>query len=496
MSRRDLTRDEIERASELRRLLGIAGGPSIGVRKWRGAKIGTGWQVEPGRLGDWRLAHALRGGIGLDVRGLREVGYITIDLDVHDVALDARSPIVGDDPGDWLAEPPRLPRALAATAHRLAIAKRVRRVVRSIRRAVPGVDLVVESSPRGLHLHVIFEKAHPVAEVRRIGLAILHAAGLDEMRDHVEVFPAVDADGSGRTCRVPMTARGRLLARDLVSLKHTRRARDVEELLSTPRVDLDVLVKLLHLDVGEAEKNTFSSSSPAPPEVQVRDKTREQARTHARKAAVEGQLFGAEFSHTVVSQARCIPRGGSYDFTRRFASMMVYAGIDDDEAVSLFRAVIEQRGHDANHCKTAAGRGQLVRTFRACLRRQQCGVERGEVRAGLLKNRRAWAMIESLRRGVEIDIAGDAKAPPGSWAETIAARKAAKAKAWATRRAREWGELPTVVEAFDAEVEVLTAEIEHTPPSNVLTDFLLEGIVARLVILERRRNRIRRGWRP
>lgn len=485
--RRDLSGAEGLRAKLLLGVLGVGGGTSVGIKRWRGPRLGNGWQVEPGApgaLGEWRLGHALRSSTGLDVRGLNRVGYVDFDLDLHgvDVAALARDEAAGSNRLDDVLDASR---AAIAKARRRIIAERLRQVVSAILQIVP--EAVVDTSGRGLHVQVLLDRPHPVAHVRRIGLRILEVAGLAGRCD-IETFPKIGADGKGAMCRLPLTNGARILREDLVSLATTSRAADQELLLSCPRLTSARLAEILDCADGDVGGSALS----LPPSEPRHREAPEITRGRSGKRVPGDQLFGREFSGWLVETARCIPAGQSHHFCDKFAALAVYADCDDEEAAELFRACIERPGHEASSCSSAARRRNLMRKFRCQLRHQRRGVESGNVKPGRLRNRDALALLDALRRDARIPIpVPDRPATTRTWSEVVASRRAAKAKAWTTRRAKARGELVEVspVEVVDEEIAAAEADVERIElDATPLRDFMLPFLVAQVARLKRRRR--------
>lgn len=389
--------------------------------------VGRGWQATRYPISPRAIGRGLAGECGLDLRDQSQIRFLGVDIDCHD--LDG-SQEAGDALGidEWLGagKPHQRRRRL-----RERIAERARPTLEAVRAATPGAEWVVLASPRGLHMVALLDEFVSAQRAAELADGVLALIGRPKC---VETFPRVEA--GGRTCRLPLTGGSRLLADDLVRLRHGRRAADLVELLSTKRTPIEALAAL--------ENRCVRIANPAEIKPNCAPRRREHTALppeHPQNLPLDlpgdadlrdrlsRHLRGQEFADTMIELLRAgTPDDASFDAARKIAALAVYAGMASKDATALGRAFIERPGHHrCTHAQTAAGRSQWMQVYRSCLRRQQAGVARDEIRPRLANPALVAAVAQLLGRQ-------PGRRRRSSEATRLAARKAAQTR-WARSKA-------------------------------------------------------------
>jgi len=277
--------------------------------------------------------------------------FFVIDLDVHDLQT-----------ADLLPEDCTLDDAVGmrgrTRTHRMreVIADRLGGSVQKLTTEFPGA--IVEGSGRGIH--VAIKSAKPIGP-ENISQIHSHVASVVGGADF-ELFPKAVVNGLNH-CRAPLCGRaGRILASNLVEPRFTRRAQDVDCLLESSAIDLDLTIG------GDVNANT----------------TPEPVHHNTCCGGASEHLHGQAFIDTTLDLLESpIPGGRSYEAAHRIAFAFVCAGLELGAGARAFNRWIEWPGHTATHCQSASGRRELLGTFRCEMRRYLRAREEGEITAKL-----------------------------------------------------------------------------------------------------------------
>jgi hypothetical protein len=424
---------ERNRDVDLDLLLSVAYAPEHATCGWT---TGGTWSHRCGLVSEWTWRGAIGGRYALSLSGIERTQHLIVDLDAHYVddedvdklarALRRRAPPARRyrSLDDFLGAHRRLDRA---GARRTLIARELGDKVRALLEVIP--EAIVVSSPRGLHVVAVLDADEDVHEVYEIGVELVGAV-IGEAAN-VEVFPRPEARGA-RSGRLPLTGpAGRILKDDLTSRQHARRALDRAELLAAKRLPLAELRKRADRCRGANGRRAAATGAGCRPTV-------------PRGEAIDGKLRGHAYADRLVELAACIGRGESFEAARRWSfALVVGFGLPVDEATVAFRALVERPGHEARHCATNRGQRKLLGTFQSCAKRHQRGVERGDLRAGGLKDPRVRSIARDLLRGHAPTPPTPKRTPkeksapsPEEWTTTMAKRRAAAKKAAEARWAR------------------------------------------------------------
>jgi hypothetical protein len=253
-----------------------------------------------------------------------------------------------------------------AARMRAHVAQRVRPGLERLRAA--GVPFLVQSTPRGCHAIVLLPRAMTVLAAREIGLR-MRALLCKALCPETEVFPTPD----GRMCALAGPGR-RLLADDAQRLAHRWRRDDIRALLA--------LAPLEDANIPAAEANLLAGS---PCDVE-------------RTCDAPGQLRGRAFADELVLHYEAgIPAGASWDAARRWSfALVVGLGLSVADAEIAWSRLLVREGHGARHCRGESGRRELLRTFRACVKRHSRAVANGDLQPGRMRDARMHRIVDNL----------------------------------------------------------------------------------------------------
>jgi hypothetical protein len=352
---------------------------------------GPGWWAAwaPERLGKWQAANALFDSKSrLAPRGIEETRLLIFDVDVH-----------GDPPRGARTLAECLREAKRGVKRKKDRAWRASAALPLFRRFVEaGVPVTPVTTPRGYHFVVVLDRFYPVAEVARVGRAIAAAlecpAGCD-----LEVFPKLRADGvMGDLCGLPLLGPEREVRGDLLTPEGGRDAA-LDRLLADDGIELETLGDLVEEPPRNPGSETPGSAAVGPgkrpatltnAEVdRLYDEMDEMTgRPPPRSATVgaDDQLHGRAFTARVLELQRKIGRRESQEAMMRLTAAAKYVGLTDPEAVAAIAWYVAQPKHEAAHCRTRAGRAQLLAQVRAHLRHFRQGLVGGACRVGEMRS--------------------------------------------------------------------------------------------------------------
>ncbi len=355
-----VTLGTVEQAADFIDAMGIDGSAKYLVRTWS-----AGWQCESGSVGVNTALGGLAGKYPLHVLGLATVRFAVLDIDDHDLPAHIADEHVVTTPDtnsidDYLR-------------HRTPYTRRVRSYLsRRLRRACDaarelgdelGFDVLIEGSPRGIHLIVMFQDPLPVTEARafmvrlesQVGVRSLLPAGAS-----VEIFPKIEGEHSlGRMCRLPLTGPGTLLADDLETVRYRHRSDRVTCLLTAARAtghELDHVVL-------EVETSNVSPASGA----------RNKADTSIAKWE---KATGPAFTEQCLDALDCIPLGASYECMRKITwAAFVGYGMSRVDVLAILKSALSNPKNTARAATDPAEGRQFITKSKSYMRRLQRDID-------------------------------------------------------------------------------------------------------------------------
>ncbi len=334
----------------------------VGVRSARGACIwkyrpfrrhagweaADAWELDPGHLLNTVRRGLFDGSARVDLRGLDTTRLLSLDFDDHNEP-PPRPRRLGEDWPMW-----RKAQKAAAKAWRAA---RIRALLDAAQSELP-FDLV-EQTGRGHHTWFLLAEPVPVAVAARIAAALAAKVQLVDGIT-VESFPKLDADGTGRTCALPLMGSSRGVGPDCVTPEFYRRRPALEAFLALPGHALEEFGIDLEDSIGGlavAREEPFAESL-------------------GHRETTGDQLFGEEFAvecRRLLSGG--IDAGDHYDAGRRLAACMFYVSPNLATAEWRFERMLELPQHRSRHCRS--DRRHMMRDFRCQARYFLRGVSAG-----------------------------------------------------------------------------------------------------------------------